>query len=353
MISIFSKFKIAGGSERRCVELANGIVNYLGLECSILCREENFPNNLYKDLDKKVNLVTDCLKKPDSFYNSEIILVVNTDSREFTRLSYWQNYLDMQRMQNKTMCFLFNFIISPSENLYEFENFNIKLGIITTNKKFYDEISNRDKFSKVKHIPRIILESPIDDKKLSLSNNTDKSLFNINFLSKSYDDKWNDDIVNLLKSLSSHNSENKKMQFNLMGVKNSLINDLSFIPNTNICKENTFSVNEFLSKCDVFVFYPSYKRQEPWARVIGEAMTCGLPIIALHNSGGTEAQVINGNNGFLCKNLQEFIDKIVYLFLNTDLTKKMGKNSKIYSIEFNSENICKKLLRFIDSINNL
>lgn len=350
MISIFSKFKIAGGSERRCVELANAIAKYSGQDVKILCRETSFPNKLHEILSDKVNLVLDCLNKPEEFYSSDKILTVNTDSREFASIEYWKSFLDLEKMRNKTMIFLFNFIISPSKNLNLFEEFNIKLGIITTNKKFYDEISSKDKFLNIRHLPRIILESPIDPEKMIISNQSDNSEFNINFLSKSYSDKWNDDILPLVKFLSSMSNDHKKIKINLMGVKHELRSKLSDIENVYVHGENAIQLNEFFKKCNLFIFYPSYKREEPWARVIGEAMSCGVAIIALNNSGGTELQVINENNGFLCKNLSEFIDKCVLLITDNNLCKQMGKNSLIYSKYFSSEMICRKLLMFIDGV---
>lgn len=353
MISIFSKFKIAGGSERRCLELANSIVRFSNYPVSILCREEVFPERLKADLDERVQLITDCLKKPDYFYNSDIVLTVNTDSRDFCKIEYWQSFLDLNRMKNKTMVFLFNFIVSPSQNLYKLEELGIKIGIITTNKKFFEEIDNKDKFTNVSHMPRMILESPIDPSKYQLSNNTNSNNFNIHFLSKSYDDKWNDDIVPLVESLSRLNSENKKFIFNMMGVKNELIPKLKTFENVKVYRESEIKLFDFFSDSDLFIFFPSYNRQEPWARVIAEAMTCGLPILALNNSGGTADQVIDGNNGFLCNNLSDFIDKSVYLFTNIELCKKMGRNSRIYSKEFSSEIICNKFLRFVTGINEI
>ncbi len=349
MISIFSKFKINGGSERRCAELANGIVK-LGLPVRILCREDKFPPQLQKILDPKVELVLDCLKKPEYFYSSDQILTVNTDSREFTSTAYWKTFLDIEKLRGKTMVFLFNFIVSPARSLNDFEKIGANVGIITTNDRFFKELSSKDKHNNVKHLPRMVLESPIDPSKLIRAENPDSSTFKAGFLSKAYDDKWNDDIVTLITKLSELSSESRKFVFKLMGAKHSLRDVLSKMPNVGVYGENAFSVSDFLKDCNVFVFFPSYKRQEPWARVIGEAMMAGLPILALDNEGGTKSQVIDGNNGFLCKTLQDFVDKSVYLFANPELARKMGKNSYIYASEFTSENICKKLVKFMDKV---
>lgn len=354
MISIFSKFQIPGGSERRCVELANGLVKFFDLKVNILCRENKFPEILQKDLDSRVNIITDCLNNQKYFYESNYILVVNSDSRSFTKVETWEKTIDMSKLKNKTIFFLFNFIVSPAQDLYNFEKYGIKLGIITTNKKFFKEISDKqDKFFNISHIPRFTLESPIDKDKLIMCNNENKSKFIISFLSKSYEDKWNDDIEKLILKLNSFNSSQISFIFKMMGVKKSLWDKLKNIDNVNLYKENSIPVGEFLKDSNLFIFYPSYKRQEPWARVIGEAMSCGLPIIALNNSGGTAEQIIHGNNGFLCKTLDEFVDKCVYLFTNNEKLLKMGKNSKIYSEEFSSQKICERLLNYFRNVSSI
>ncbi len=346
MISIFSKFKIAGGSERRCVELANGLCRYTDNQVQILCREKSFPDGLKKLLHPSVFVVTDCQSKPDFFYGSEAIITVNTDSRDFTKLSYWQSFLDTEKLSGKTMIFLFNFIISPSRHLSDFSNKGANVGIITTNKKFFDEVSQKDKFQSVRHLPRIILESPIDPSSICPFPKKKDDSFKIGMLSKSYGDKWNDDIPTVIDSLCGFGG----FSFSLMGAKPPLWKILSGKEEVSLLREGSKSVGEFLSDLDLFMFFPSYKRQEPWARVIGEAMMRGLPILALDNEGGTSQQVLNGNNGFLCKNPNDFIDKAVYLFTNRNACEQMGKNSRIYAYEFTSENICRKLCRFMEGI---
>ena len=56
-------------------------------------------------------------------------------------------------------------------------------------------------------------------------------------------------------------------------------------------KENEESVRDFLDQLDVFLFFPEWSREEPWSRVVAEAMVSGCPIIAL-DRGGTKDQVL-------------------------------------------------------------
>jgi len=350
MISIFSKFKIAGGSERRAVELANGIVRYLGLPATILCKDGVFPQRLEELLDQRVIVVTDCLNKPEFFKMSKVIITINSDSREFTQKEYWDKFIAPESLRGKTMIFLFNFIVSPAASLHWVGEIGARCGIIVTNKRFFDEIGVKEKFLSVLDVPRIVLESPIDPESLVVANNPDPKLFNIHMLSKSYGDKWNDDIVPVVKAVSRLGSDFCRIKFNMMGAKREICSALSGNPNARLLPESAVSTADFFKDSDLFMFFPGYKRQEPWARVIGEAMTCGLPIIALDNSGGTAQQVIHGNNGFLCKTADDFIDKTVYLYTNRQMAKKMGNNSRIYAAEFSTPNVCAKLLRFVNGI---
>ena len=353
-ISIFSKFTYVGGSEFRCVELANGLSKFTDHTVSLLCQNEKFPKQLSDILDKNVKLVTDSLSNPDVFYNSDAILIINSDSREFCTLDFWygnsvSNYkykIDLNKLAGKQMLFLFNFIISPSRNLFQFEKLGIKTSILCTNNKFFNEISTHDKFDFVRHIPRFIVRSPIDGNKIKYSKrNTDT----VTFLSysKPADSKWNNQLEEIVAFFDDKYKDSVK--FRMMGVKPSLVEKLSKFTNCNIFPENHFTVQEFLLSGNVFLFMPDYRREEPWARVIAESMTSGLPIIA-YNKGGTQDQVIHGNNGFLCKDYSDFLSAMMKLTEHKNLITSFGFNSMIYSKEFESQQVAKYINYIITSI---
>jgi len=111
-------------------------------------------------------------------------------------------------------------------------------------------------------------------------------------------------------------------------------------------KENEEEVSDFLDSLDVFVFFPEYKREEPWARVIAEAMVAGLPIVAL-DKGGTSDQVLKWNNGILCKKFDDYYKALVYLIEHPDVAETMSRNSIRIAKEFHTENIIKKLMEII------
>lgn len=90
-------------------------------------------------------------------------------------------------------------------------------------------------------------------------------------------------------------------------------------------EKNPEDTRELLSGFDVFVLISKF---EGLPLTIIEAMSAGLPIIA-SNVGGIKELVKQGENGFLVKsdNLNELIEKIVYLIKNPQERKRMGERS--------------------------
>lgn len=350
-ISIFSKFDMAGGSEFRCAELANGIANYTGYE-SYLLAERKVPEKLKPYINSNVNIVEDCFSTPSCFYDTDYIVVVNTDTREFSTLDYWMGKsprhnisIDMGKMKGKTMVFLYNFIVSPSRHLYQFFNKDIKLKVITTNKKFFDEISKQDRYENMRILPRYILESPIDPRKLDtfVRDPNDKICFGMH--SKRLDNKWNDEFFKLIKDVNERYGDG--VTFRFMGMKSSLRNKMKDLPNVTALKEDGESVREFLNKIDIFLFFPDWKREEPWARVIAEAMVAGCPVIAL-NRGGTSDQILKDNNGVLCKNYKDYYKTLIYFIEHKQIIPQMSENSIRISKSFYTESVIKRLLNILD-----
>ena len=193
-IGIFSKFDVSGGSEMRCIELANSINQYTSYEASIFCAS--------KMSDKLKARVKNASVREDIFHNKtyrlyemSCLIVVNTDSKLFTTADYWMGLsekhntcVDLTRIPQ--MIFLFNYIVSPSKKLTTIEQYCPKIKIITTNTKFFNEIGR--KYQDVVHFPRIILESPIHPDSVSQTKMPSDKI-RIGCLSKPVHDKWNVD----------------------------------------------------------------------------------------------------------------------------------------------------------------
>ena len=98
----------------------------------------------------------------------------------------------------------------------------------------------------------------------------------------------------------------------------------------------------------IFIFS---SKSETQGLVIAEAMTAGLPVIAVSDLAIAD-MVKDKKNGYLVKSdVDEFAEKIDKLLKDKNLYKKMSKNSKILSKELSArkqakklENVYKKLL---------
>ena len=340
MIAIFSKFDMAGGSERRCVEIANGIIRHTPHHVCILA-EKDFPASLTALVDEGVDVVPNALLKPSHFVEAACVIVVNTDCREFSTLDYWngkshRHSTPIPIVNIKKMMFLYNFLVSPSQNLHEIAKFT-DVGIITTNKKFFDEITKQDRYSRVRTLPRYILGSPINPETIKTKVRTKAKVFGCH--SKRLGSKWNTDWPKLEEKITRRYS---LAEFRFMGMKDAIAKGMK-----GVClKENESPVSDFLDSLDVFVFFPEYKREEPWARVIAEAMMAGLPIVAL-DRGGTSDQVLKFNNGLLCKKFDDYHKAIVYLIEHPEFIETMSRNSIRISNEFHTERVIKKLMEML------
>jgi len=350
-ISIFSKFSMAGGSEFRCVELCNGISKFTDHEAFLLS-EKDLPQKLFNYIDKNVNIIENCFLTPEYFYNSDVIIIVNTDSRDFSTLDYWRgkspshNFsIDIEKLKNKKIFFLYNFIISPSRHLNQLKEKGVNVGILTTNNKFFKEITKQDRYEFVRDLPRYILTSPIDPQKLNIFIREPKEKICFGMHSKRLGNKWNDEIEKLIKDINKRYTK-EQVEFRFMGVKKDLKKKIENIDNVICLDEDKEKVSDFLSKIDIFLFFPEWKREEPWARCIAESIISGCPVIAL-NKGGTEDQVLNYNNGFLCKKYDDYYKYVVYLIEHKEIIPIMSKNSIRISKDFYTERVISKLMNII------
>ncbi len=96
-----------------------------------------------------------------------------------------------------------------------------------------------------------------------------------------------------------------------------------------ISEENKFS---YMKSTDIFVLATYW---ESFPLVLLEAMACEKPIITTDVAGNPFA-VIDGSNGFLVKpgNWRQISEKLIYLFKNEEMIKRMGEESKKRAIMF-------------------
>lgn len=350
-IGIFSKFDITGGSELRCVELANGIVNYTPHQAFLL-GEGKIADRLKTYIDPSVRVFPHVFRPEpqnlDRLYEIDSLLIVNTDSKLYTTYNYWigqsekhKAYFDLTRL--KQITYLFNYIISPASTLTEIELYCPNVKIITANTKFFKEIPM--KYSNIVHIPRMTLESPINEKLIS-QNKIKSHKLRLGMYSKPQDDKWNENMDTLIQAVNESLGESN-IEWYFMGCPERIKESTKNIPNVRCYNEFEVTIKEFLANLDVFVFFSSLKREEPWSRVAAEAMLSGTPVIAT-NRGGNSDQIIHGNTGFLCTSATDFALYIATLYKNRALLENMRRMCIKNSQNYVTKSVIQRLMNFLE-----
>lgn len=346
-IGIFTKMDMVGGSEFRAVEMANAISQIPGYQSVLMCGKA-LPAKLECLLDPAVELREGIFSDPDieAFYSAGHLLVINTDSRDFTTAAYWQgkspahtHAVDLSRIRQMT--FLFNYIVSPACTLPELRQHVRDVRIITANGKFFHEISQQKRYEAVRHYPRIQIESPIHPRVAVPKSFSNRIRLGMHSLPAP--GKWNEQLPDLIQCLNARHKE--RILWDFMGMPREM---RSRIRADNVVFRQEFStpVSEFLSGIDVFLFFLSWKREEPWARSAGEALMSGCPVITTARGGNVE-QVIHGNTGFLCKTLEDFVVACTKLVESRPLLDVMGQNARHAARHFASDAVARRFLEFI------
>lgn len=96
---------------------------------------------------------------------------------------------------------------------------------------------------------------------------------------------------------------------------------------------------------DIFCHYPD---QETFGMVITEAMAGYTPVVA-RSIGGMTSIVENGKSGYLVSDLDNFLNKILYLSRDPQMRKSMGEyGRKLVEEKFTLEKVVDKLEQVID-----
>jgi glycosyltransferase involved in cell wall biosynthesis len=109
------------------------------------------------------------------------------------------------------------------------------------------------------------------------------------------------------------------------------------------------NINEILENVDILVHTA---KDEPFGRVIVEAMTMQTPVVA-YNCGGPKEIIVNKQTGYLIEpfNFEELVDKVQKLIENADLRSKFGEAGRQRAIEkFNIERYTKEMKEVFDHI---
>lgn len=349
-IGIFSKCGHAGGSEFRCAELANGIVRHTEHRAFLLCEGPIHPKVL-KTVDEAVSVRLNVVKIQDKvpiFYDMDAVIVVNTDSNEFTDADYWQGktyrhscVVDLARI--KKFVFLFNFVIEPAAKLPSLLRHVPDVRIITANSLFFRSISEMDTFREIRHLPRLVLASPIDPGAVTTYKKPSGRI-RIGQHSLPYTNKFNGEIGTLVARINEKYLD--RVAWNFMGMPAHVGKLIAHHSNVTMREAFAVPVKDFLEEVDVFLFYPTWDRTEPWARSVAEALTSGSPVVATAK-GGNRDQVVPGNNGYLCGCLEDFVRHLSVMIERPEIVPLLGRNASLYSRFFTTEHVTRELIEYI------
>jgi glycosyltransferase involved in cell wall biosynthesis len=349
-IGIFSKCHYAGGSEFRCAELANGIVRYTEHRAFLLCEGPIHPKIL-KTVDEGVAVRLNVVKIQDKvpiLYDMDAVIVVNTDSNEFTDAAYWQGKTDrhscvVDLARIKKFVFLFNFVIEPAAKLPSLLRHVPDVRIITANSLFFRAISEVDAFEAIRHLPRLVLASPIDPGTVTTYKKPADRI-RIGQHSLPHTNKFNEEIGTLVARINDRYAD--RVAWHFMGIPARVGQLIAHHPNVVTREAFALPVGDFLKEVDVFLFYPAWDRTEPWARSVAEALASGAPVVATAK-GGNQDQIVPGSNGYLCRCLEDFVRYLSAMIDRPETVRLLGRNASLYSRFFTTKHIIRDLLEYV------
>lgn len=141
-----------------------------------------------------------------------------------------------------------------------------------------------------------------------------------------------------------------KLEIYGKGVYDELLKDTIANNDINISYHPPISdIHRRLVESSIFVIASSY---EPFGLVIGEAMSCGLPVVAFDCPFGPAEQIINGETGFLVGNrdIKAFADRVCQLIEDKEMRKKMGLAGITYVQRYRPEEIMPKWKKLFESM---
>ena len=101
---------------------------------------------------------------------------------------------------------------------------------------------------------------------------------------------------------------------------------------------------EFLQGLDIF-YFRSGRHVDTFARVVFEAMACGLPVVC-HSHGGYTDWIQHGENGYLFDTPAEARDLLAGLIADSSLRQRIGSNARKTVEQMYSEQAMDECLAF-------
>jgi len=113
------------------------------------------------------------------------------------------------------------------------------------------------------------------------------------------------------------------------------------------CRGNV-NVEDYLCKADIYVHSAVY---ESFGLVLVEAMAAGLPVVTLDGKGNKDL-IEEGKNGYILfkQDAEQFADKILKLWTNTEKYKEMSIYAKQFAMQFDIKEYIDKLVNTYRSL---
>jgi glycosyltransferase involved in cell wall biosynthesis len=136
--------------------------------------------------------------------------------------------------------------------------------------------------------------------------------------------------------------ENYKAEIENFIKLNNLSNQLFF-------KGVTKEPLEKLLNSDIFAFPSAF---EGFPLALSEAMGCALPAVGFKDTPAVNELIKDGENGFLCKDTDDFADKLEVLMKDEELRKSMGAKAHEDMKEYSADKVWAKWEKLFEEVND-
>lgn len=367
-IGIFSKLGMPGGSENRVTHLANCLCKRL---TTYIFAEKEFSQKLKSQIDSRIILrenTTETKRFRYELQGIDALLVVNSDSYSFCKKSYWDGTQGKHHKHNidisqiPSIGFLYNYVVSPAQNLVELSKVNPNLKILCTSDWFINNLKTENKFEKLRalNIPTMQINSPVSGDFDLPKIPPPTPAVRINRHSMSFAYKHDEDNLKIVDTLCKKYGD--KISFKWMGVPSHVRDTngkdkhdkvpyrdkLNIHHQMEIVQAYSMSVPNLLQETDILFFDISRHRKEPWPRTIAEGMMGGCCCVTNNNYGMAE-QIENNKTGYLFDNAEQAIEQISYLIDNPERIKEVGEAAREHAKKhWLDEVVVDKTLAFMD-----
>jgi len=345
----------SGGMERVMSILANQFVQNSNIQVDLILFSTN--STLFYYLDERVIVHTNQKSKSSKGTGMLFIQALWFIRKEIDKITpdvilsfgtQWNNLVLLSVIGKKQKVFVSD--RGAPTRVYDFPQEILKSALypsasgIITQTKISEDITR----ARFKNANLLTIGNPI-----RFINENSKKLNQILSVGRLIDSKHHDKLIKIFKKLK--NAENWQLvivggnalkQSNYQKI-NQLINDLNLQGRVILTGEQS-NVDQYYSSSKLFAFASSI---EGFPNVIGEALSCGLPVVSYDCVAGPSEMIKNNYNGFLVPvfNDAEFLQKLQYLIDNPIELKRMSDNALHIRTRFSAETISQKFLNFIIS----